>query len=158
MSDQNPPPGDYPPAGNYPAPGEYPQQGGYQEQPTAPKNTVGTIALVLAIVGVLLSWTVVGGVVLGLLAIVLGFIGRSRYKKRVATNGTVSLIAIILGVVAAALSIVLIVVGVGLFKEVGGQDFTDCISNAGSDSAARQQCADDFQQNVENQYGDSTQN
>ncbi|NIL86204.1 DUF4190 domain-containing protein [Rhodococcoides fascians] len=154
---------DYPPPGNYPSPGEYPQQGGYQQggyeqQPVAPKNTIGTVALVLAILGVLFSWTIVGGVVLGLIAIVLGFIGRSRYKKRVATNGTVSLIAIILGFVAAALSIVLVVVGVGLFNAVGGQDFTDCMTNAGSDTAAQQQCADEFKQNVENQYDDSTPN
>ncbi|MET0797839.1 MAG: DUF4190 domain-containing protein, partial [Rhodococcus sp. (in: high G+C Gram-positive bacteria)] len=73
---------DYPPPGNYPSPGEYPQQGGYQQggyeqQPVAPKNTIGTVALVLAILGVLFSWTIVGGIVLGLIAIVLGFIGRS---------------------------------------------------------------------------------
>ncbi|OZD08260.1 hypothetical protein CH275_06570 [Rhodococcus sp. 06-235-1A] len=116
------------------------------------------MALVLAILGVLFSWTIVGGILLGLIAIVLGFVGRSRYKKRVATNGTVSLVAIILGFVAAALSVVLVVVGIGLFNAVGGQDFTDCISNAGSDTAARQQCADDFRQNVENQYDDSTPN
>ncbi|MCJ0978570.1 DUF4190 domain-containing protein [Rhodococcus sp. ARC_M12] len=124
----------------------------------APKNTMGTVALVLAILGVLFSWTIVGGIVLGLIAIVLGFIGRSRYKKRTATNGTVSLIAIILGFVAAALSIVLVVVGVGLFNAGGGQDFTECLNNAGSDTTAQQQCADEFQQNLENRFDESTPN
>lgn len=88
----------------------------------------------------------------------LGFVGRSRYKKRTATNGTVSLFAIILGFVAAALSIVLVVVGVGLFNAGGGQDFTECVDRAGSDTATQQQCADEFQQNIENRFDDSTPN
>ncbi|MGB7238735.1 MAG: DUF4190 domain-containing protein [Rhodococcus sp. (in: high G+C Gram-positive bacteria)] len=153
----NPPPGGYPPpGGNYPPPGNYPP-GGYQQPgqypPAAPKNTLGIIALVLAILGILTSWTIVGGVVLGLLAIVLGIMGRSNYKKGTATNGTVSLMSIILGVLAILLSIALIVFGVGLFNSIGGKDYLDCINDAGNSQSARDDCNREFQQNVEDRYG-----
>ncbi|KZF10131.1 hypothetical protein A2J03_01555 [Rhodococcus sp. EPR-157] len=111
------------------------------------------MALVLAILGILTSWTIVGGVVLGLLAIVLGIMGRSNYKKGTATNGTVSLMSIILGVLAILLSIALIVFGVGLFNSIGGKDYLDCINDAGNSQSARDDCNREFQQNVEDRYG-----
>ncbi|WP_241483741.1 MULTISPECIES: DUF4190 domain-containing protein [Nocardiaceae] len=180
--DYPPPPGNYPPpaSGYPPPPGNYPsgenqpggyqsggyqggsyqaggyQAGGYQQPgqypPSAPKNTLGTVALVAAIVGVLTFWSVVGGIVLGLLAVALGFVARSRVKKGDATNGTVSLVAIILGFVAAALSVALIAFGVSWFNNVGGQDFIDCMNDAGNSQSAQDQCSDRFQQNIEDRY------
>nr|WP_249277243.1 DUF4190 domain-containing protein [Rhodococcus sp. 06-621-2] len=166
------PPGDYPPpaSGYPPPPGNYPtgeyqpggyqsggyQAGGYQQPgqypPSTPKNTLGTVALVAAIIGVLTFWSVVGGIILGLLAVALGFVARSRVKKGAATNGTVSLVAIILGFVAAALSVALIAFGVSWFSNVGGQEFVDCMNDAGSSQSAKDQCSDRFQQNIEDRY------
>lgn len=162
MSDQ-PPPGNYPPpGGNYPPPGQNPPPGGnypppgqpygYGGPPQAPQNGAGIIALVLAILALLTSWTIIGGIILGLLAIVFGFVGRSKYKKSKATNGTVSLIAIVLGFIAAILSIVLVVVGVGIFANSGGTDFIDCMSNAGNNQREQQRCADEFQSTIEDKY------
>ncbi|ORI15717.1 hypothetical protein BJI47_05000 [Rhodococcus sp. 1168] len=110
------------------------------------------MAVVLAILGIVLCWTVLGGIIFGLLAVVLGFIGRSKSKKGTATNGAVSLAAIILGLVAVALSIVLLVVGIGLFNSSGGKDFADCISDAGTNQSEQQRCADKWQQNIENRF------
>ncbi|WP_231383874.1 DUF4190 domain-containing protein [Rhodococcus sp. 114MFTsu3.1] len=165
--DYPPPPGNYPPpaSGYPPPPGNYPtgeyqpggyQSGGYQQPgqypPSTPKNTLGTMALVAAIIGVLTFWSVVGGIILGLLAVALGFVARSRVKKGAATNGTVSLVAIILGFVAAALSVALIAFGVSWFSNVGGQEFVDCMNDAGSSQSAKDQCSDRFQQNIEDRY------
>nr|WP_255182882.1 DUF4190 domain-containing protein [Rhodococcus sp. 15-649-1-2] len=165
--DYPPPPGNYPPpaSGYPPPPGNYPtgeyqpggyQSGGYQQPgqypPSTPKNTLGTVALVAAIIGVLTFWSVVGGIILGLLAVALGFVARSRVKKGAATNGTVSLVAIILGFVAAALSVALIAFGVSWFSNVGGQEFVDCMNDAGSSQSAQDQCSDRFQQNIEDRY------
>lgn len=160
--DYPPPPGNYPPpaSGYPPPPGNYPtgeyQPGGYQQPgqypPSTPKNTLGTVALVAAIIGVLTFWSVVGGIILGLLAVALGFVARSRVKKGAATNGTVSLVAIILGFVAAALSVALIAFGVSWFSNVGGQEFIDCMNDAGSSQSAQDQCSDRFQQNIEDRY------
>lgn len=158
------PPGNYPPQGgyppgNYPPPGGYPQQGGYAQQggypqppPSQPQNTAGIVAVVLAILGIVLCWTILGGIIFGSLAVVLGFIGRSKSKKGTATNGTISLLSIILGLVAVALSIVLLVIGLGLFNRSGGRDFADCIARAGNDQSEQQQCADKWQQNIEDRF------
>lgn len=145
----NPPPGNYPPQGNYP-PGGYEQPGQYPS--AAPKNTLGTVALILGVLAILACWTIIGGYVLGLLAVVLGFVARSRYKNGAATNGTASTVSIILGFVAIALSTALIVLGIGFFNSIGGRDYLDCINDAGNSQAARDQCNDEFQRNVENRY------
>ncbi|MBY6413012.1 DUF4190 domain-containing protein [Rhodococcus sp. BP-252] len=136
-----PPPGGYPPAGNYPP-----------EHRPGPQNVVGIVAIVVAILAFVTSWTIVGGIILGLLAVVLGFVGRSRYKKGTATNGTMSLIAIVLGIIAVVLSIVLVVVGIGIFRSSGGDDFADCISKAGNNQRAQEQCRDQFQRDLENRF------
>ncbi|MGB7385603.1 MAG: DUF4190 domain-containing protein [Rhodococcus sp. (in: high G+C Gram-positive bacteria)] len=151
-------PGGYPQGGQYPQgqPGGY-QQGGYpqggQYPPASPNNTMGIVALVLGIAGILSSWTVVGGIVLGLAAIILGILARSKYKKGTATNGTMSIVSIDLGAIADVISAVVIVIGVGVFNEVGGSDFIDCMNNAGNNQTLQQQCADQFERNVDDQFG-----
>ncbi|MFD4295352.1 DUF4190 domain-containing protein [Rhodococcus sp. NPDC058532] len=141
-------PGQPYPGGQVP-PGGYPP-GGYQPQPS-PRNGAGIAALILGVLAVLGVWTIVGGIVLGVLAVILGFVGRSQFKKRRATNGGMSLAGIILGALAVIVSIVLVVVGVGIFNKVGGRDLVDCLRDAGTDSAAIERCQDEFRQNVENQ-------
>ncbi|ORI20525.1 hypothetical protein BJD99_03425 [Rhodococcus sp. 1163] len=110
------------------------------------------MAVVLAILGIVLCWTILGGIIFGLLAVVIGFIGRSKSRKGTATNGAISLVSIILGLVAVALSIVLLVVGIGLFNRSGGKDFADCISHAGNNQREQQRCADKWQQNIEDRF------
>ncbi|WP_275572461.1 DUF4190 domain-containing protein [Mycolicibacterium vanbaalenii] len=158
-----PPPGSYP--GGYPPqpygayPPAYPTQpyGGYPPSPpTAPKNGLGTAALVLAIVGLLLCWTVAGGVLLGIAAIVMGFVARGRVKRGEATNGGVALAGIVLGAVAIVTSLVIVAIyatlGVTLFKDLGGGDYLDCLQRAGNDQQAVQECADEFTQRVEESF------
>ncbi|CAN3128932.1 DUF4190 domain-containing protein [Mycobacterium sp. smrl_JER01] len=157
-----PPPGSYPggypppPPGSYPGGYPPPPPGGYgypAPAPSAPKNGLGTGALVLAIVGLLLCWTVVGGVLLGIAAIVMGFLARGRVARGEADNGGVALAGIVLGAVAIVASLVLVAIyatlGVALFNDLGGGDYIDCLQRAGSDQAAVQRCADEFSQRVE---------
>jgi len=68
--------------------------------PPAPRNGLGTAALVLGIVGLLLVITVAGGVICGVLAIVFGFVGHSRAKRGVATNGGAAIAGAVMGIVA----------------------------------------------------------
>lgn len=158
------PPGAYPgPPGGYPGPpGGYPSPlyGGYPvippAGPTGPKNGLGTAALVVAIVGLLTCWTVVGGIVLGITAIVLGALGRGRAKRGEATNGGIATGGIALGAlsIVAGLAFVAIYATLGwsMFKEVGGGDYIDCINRAGSDQAAVEQCATEFTERVEQEF------
>ena len=143
-------PGGYPPPppqyGAYPGayPGGYPPPGAQ-----APKNGLGVASLVVAIIAL---FTVVGGVVLGVVAIILGFLGRGRVKRGEANNGGIAIAGIVLGALSIVLSIVVIAIAVWGFNEVGGTDYVDCLSRAGSDQQAVQDCADEFTQRVEDQF------
>lgn len=152
-----PPPPQYGPMpGSYPPPpmpyGGYPPPVPYGGMPQGPKNGLGIAALVLAIVGVVLCWTVAGGVILGLCAIIIGFVARGRVKRGEANNGGVAIAGIALGVVALVAALVFIPIYVGLFDQVGGTDYIDCLSDAGSDPDAAQRCADEFTQRVEDRF------
>lgn len=136
--------------GAYPPPP--PPYSGYAPPPTAPKNGMGIAALVTAIIGLILCFTVAGGIILGLVAVVLGFIARGRAKRGEATNGGLALGAIALGGLAILAGAVFVAIWFSLWSEVGAGDFTDCLRDAGNDQRAQQQCADDFANNLETQF------
>jgi Domain of unknown function (DUF4190) len=141
-----PPGGAYP--GSYPPPPPQPYAG-YTPPPTAPRNGLGVAALVVAIIALL---TVVGGVVLGVVAIILGFIGWGRARRGEANNGGVAVAGIILGFLSIIEAVVVIGFAVWGFDRAGGTDYVDCLSNAGNDEQAIQQCADQFRDRVENEF------
>lgn len=147
-----------PPAGGYPPPqyGAYP--GGYPPAqpyaggtppPAAPSNGLGIASLVTAIIALL---SVVGGVVLGIVAVVLGFMGWGRAKRGQATNGGIAIAGIVLGFLSIIEAVVVIGVAIWGFQEAGGSDYIDCLSRAGSDPEAMQQCADKFTEHLEDQF------
>jgi hypothetical protein len=76
--------------------------------PQQPKNGLGTTALILGIVGVVLAFFYVGGF-LGLLALIFGIIGMGKVKKGEANNKGVALTGVILGVVAMLIAIAMTV-------------------------------------------------
>ncbi|MCV7179838.1 DUF4190 domain-containing protein [Mycolicibacterium sphagni] len=159
-----PPP---PPPPSYPAPNPYaaaPYPGGYPPAPpqpyagyappppSGPRNGLGVTALIVAIVALLASFSVVGGIVLGIVAVIIGFAGRSRAKRGEATNGGVALAGVVLGFLSIIVGLAFIAVWVGVFKEVGATDYIDCLQKAGQDQSQVQQCADEFKQSVENKF------
>ena len=100
MSEPPPPPphyGAYP--GGYPPPPPQPYSG-FTPPPTGPSNGLGIAALVIAIVGLVFCWTVAGGVILGVSAVIIGFVARGRVKRGEATNGGVAIAGIVLGFLA----------------------------------------------------------
>lgn len=141
----------------YGAPGQPPGQPGYGAPPpsggygapppgsgAAPRNGLGIAALVLGLLALFSSWTVVGGILFGLLAIVLGIIGRGRAKRGEANNGGLALAGIILGALGLLISIGIIALGVSLFSSDTVQDLKDCVERATTD-AEIQQCQIDLQ-------------
>ncbi|WP_407549669.1 DUF4190 domain-containing protein [Streptomyces sp. Pv4-95] len=77
-------------------------------QPLRPSNGFGTAALVVGIVGALLGISIIFGIVLGVLAIVFGALGRAKATRGEATNGGMALAGLILGGVALLISAVVI--------------------------------------------------
>ena len=143
---QPPPGGAYP--GGYPPPPPQPYSG-FTPPPIGPKNGLGIAALIVAIIAL---FSVVGGLVLGVVAIILGVLGLQRARRGEATNGGIAIAGIVLGILSIIEAVVVIALSVWAFNEVGGTDYVDCLSKAGSDQDAVQRCADQFQDRVENQF------
>jgi amino acid transporter len=149
-------PGGYPPPPQQPYSqqpySQQPYYGGYQPPPVGPKNGLGISALVTAIIGLVFCWTVVGGVVLGVLAAILGIVGYGRAKRGQATNTGVAIAGIVLGALAVIVSLAFIPIWMGVFSEVGGTDYMDCVAHAGSDPKAVEGCVNQLQDRMENQF------
>ncbi|MGZ5394324.1 MAG: DUF4190 domain-containing protein [Mycobacterium sp.] len=145
-----PPPPSYGPyPGSYPPPPQASPYGGYAPPPSAPQNGLAIASLVTAIIALL---SVVGGVVLGVVAVILGFMGWGKAKRGEATNGGVAVAGIVLGFLSIIEAVVVIGLFIWGFGEVGGTDYVDCLSRAGSDQEAVQQCADQFTSNLEDEF------
>ncbi|MGP9018249.1 DUF4190 domain-containing protein [Streptomyces sp. BR1] len=101
-------PGSY----GYPAYPGYPDYPGYSYGHPgwtgmgAPLNGFGTTAMVLGILSIVLFCLWGLGIILGILALIFGFLGRGRAKRGQSTNGGQSLAGIILGAVGIAVSAV----------------------------------------------------
>jgi len=122
--------------GPYPsAPQPYP---GLPPVHTGPRNGLGIASLVLGIVALLATWTVVGGVVLGVVAVVIGGAARARVRRGEATNGGVAIAGIVLGIVAAVAPILIMVV-LALFTDVFNEDYQHCIGYHPGDEQACEQ-------------------
>ena len=101
-------------------------------------------------------FSVVGGVVLGFVAIVLGFLGRGRVKRGEATNGGVAIAGIVLGFLSIVVSVAFIGIVFWGFNQVGGTGLVDCMSKAGNDPDAQQACQEQFQSTLESRFSITT--
>lgn len=113
------------PAAGYPAPG-YPapyQASAYPPPYYAtprPRNSMGTAALVLGIIGAVLFWTISIAIILGILAIIFGGVGLNRARQGVATNRGSALAGLVLGIVALLVPFLFIILSIGVAGSVLG--------------------------------------
>ncbi|OAH14746.1 DUF4190 domain-containing protein [Streptomyces jeddahensis] len=105
-----------PPATPYGAPG--------YAAPTQPSNGMGTTGLVLGIIGVVCTLTgflIFFGIILGILAIIFGAIGRGKANRGEATNKGAATTGLVCGIVATVLLplLGLLLVAVGVIGGLG---------------------------------------
>lgn len=148
-------PGSYPPPpesgyASYPPAPPAPYSGYGAPMPAAPRNGLGIAALIAGILSLPAAFTIFGGFILALVAIVLGIVGHRRARSGESTNGGMAIAGVVLGVLGIVLSAALIAVGIWGFNTFGGRDYFDCMTQAGNDRAAQLQCEDDFRGNLEN--------
>jgi hypothetical protein len=121
------------------------------------QNGLGVAALVIGIIGLVLVWSVVGGIVLGILAVIIGVLARGRCKRGEADNIGVATSGIVLGILAVLVSVVFIWIWVSVgqrwYDEYGGREYMDCMQRAGSDRVAQQECEDAFRNRLEGGLG-----
>lgn len=125
----------------------------YAPQPygTAPvagnRNGLGTASMVLGILS-LLSWFIFIGGLFGLIAIVLGVLGRGRARRREASNGGRALAGIVMGTIGLLLTVLVVAVGISLFTSGEFSNLTECLSDAGRDQEAVDECTRQFEDSV----------
>ncbi|MET9375978.1 DUF4190 domain-containing protein [Streptomyces sp. NPDC002992] len=100
-------------------------------------------SLVLGIAAILLFWTVFGGIVLGLLALVFGIIGARRARAGGAGHGKMSVIGAILGALGMIASAVILAIGASILNSDEFKNLDDCVEHAKTQSE-REACAKDF--------------
>jgi hypothetical protein len=107
-------------------------------------------ALVLGVLALVSSWTIIGGVLLGLGAIIVGLIALTRIKQGRAEGRAMAIIGIVAAVIGLLVAIGLIVLGVSFLNSDTGQNLQDCLERAGDDEAAQTQCERDFREELQN--------
>lgn len=112
-------------------------------------NGLAVAALVLGILAILLFWTVFGGVVLGLLALVFGIIGARRARGGRAPHGVMSIVGAVLGALGLIASGVILAIGASILNSDEFKDFDDCVQHADTKSE-RDACAEDFDRDMNN--------
>jgi lysylphosphatidylglycerol synthetase-like protein (DUF2156 family) len=148
--------------GAHGAPGTHGAPGAYgNEVPPGllrPRNGAGRAALICGVlalicaIGFFVVITIPIAILLGLAAIVLGFMGRSRVRRGIATNRGSATTGIVTGLLALLLLAGLAIGGVALFNS-NKSDFSslnECRQAAGADQTKLQQCADDFKNSIFN--------
>ena len=72
-----------------------------------PSNGLGVASLLIGLAALVASLTVVGGLMLGVLAAILGLIARVQVKHGQASNGDVAITGVVLGVLAIVASMII---------------------------------------------------
>ena len=119
---------------------------------TGPRNGTGNGALAVAIAGLFLCWSVVGGIVCGVVAVILGVLGRGRAARGEANNGGIATAGIALGVVAVVASVAFAVIWTFAWRDSGGTDYLDCAVRAGNDQKAVESCTDNWLNDIQTKF------
>ncbi|MFN2479650.1 MAG: DUF4190 domain-containing protein [Pseudonocardiaceae bacterium] len=126
----------------------YGQGAGYGAPGARPRNGFGIAALVLGLLALVLCWTIVGGIIFGILALIFGLLGRARAKRGEATNGGLSVAGMVLGIIGLLLTTGLVAFAASLLHSPAGQSYQQCLQQSGGDLAKAQQCFSEFSNQV----------
>jgi hypothetical protein len=110
---------------------------------------MATAALVLGILALITSWTVIGGVLLGLLAIIFGIIGLRRASRGLAFGRGRAIAGIILGLLSMVIAALVIAAGAAFFNSDEAKTLRSCLEDAGNNQTQIQQCRDQFRDQVD---------
>ena len=121
--------------------------GYYQAQPSR-SSGLAIFALVCGVLALLSSWTVIGGILLGTVAVVLGIVALSRIKRGLGAGRGMAITGIVTGILGTVLAIALIAVGVSLLNSDAGQRLQECRRDAGNDDAAVAQCQRQYEDDL----------
>lgn len=108
-----------------------------------PRDGMGTAAFVLGLIALVMFWTALLGVVLGVPAVVFGLVGHRRAARGEATNGWMALTGAVLGLVGLVLSATLIAAALTFLNSDAIDDFRACLRDAPG-STERGRCVEEL--------------
>jgi uncharacterized protein DUF4190 len=106
------------------------QQRPPQSRPPGAGRGLAIAALVLGLVACVLFWTVVGGFLLGLLAVVLGIVAAVRARRGRASGRGMAIGGAVLGALAVLGSGLMLALGLALWNSDTVKDFENCLREA----------------------------
>ncbi|OCC12479.1 DUF4190 domain-containing protein [Streptomyces sp. PTY087I2] len=115
----------------------------YGGPPPARTNGFAVAALVLGLLACLFFWTIVGGLLLGLLAVVFGVIAALRTRQGRAPRRVMAIVGAAFGALGLIGSAVFLVVAISVFDSQEFKDFENCMDRAYG-RAAEDRCTEDF--------------
>lgn len=115
--------------------------------PARQSNGLAIAALVLGILALLSFWTVFGGIVLGILALVLGIIAARRARGGRAPHKVMAIVGAVLGALGLVASAIIIAIGASFLNSDEYKNFDDCVKHADSQSE-REACKRDFEKDM----------
>lgn len=118
----------------------------YGEPRPVSRNGMGTAALVLGLLGLLLGVLLIGGL-LGALAVVFGAIGLSRARNGRASNGWAAVTGIVTGALGMIIAVVLVVTVVRVYGPTLDTYFK-CLQRAQGNATTVQACVTQFQRQI----------
>ena len=138
----------------HPPPPPPPDAHGYGRPADAtPGRGMAIAALVLGALALLLCWTIIGGILLGLIAVVLGIVAVVRARSGRAAGTGLAVTGIVLGAIGLIIAGVLVAVGISFLNSESGQNLQDCLEQAGDDQTAIDQCQQEFNEDLQDRFG-----
>jgi len=126
----------------------YPSYSSSQPEARPLGSGMAIASLVLGILALVTFWTIFGGILLGLIAIVLGVIALGRVRKGRAAGRGLAIAGVVLGTLGLLLSLAFVALTVWVFNSSGGSNLTECLADAGNDQVKIEKCQDDFRRNI----------
>lgn len=127
----------------------------YEDTPGAQGRTgtgagMATAALVLGILAIVTCWTVIGGVLLGVLAIVFGVVAARKARRGEAGGHGRAVAGIATGAVGLILAVALIAFGISILNRTSTKNLEHCLKNANGNQSAVNQCQQQYKKDVNN--------
>lgn len=120
--------------------------------PAPATNGVAIAALVIGIIAILISWVPALGALAGILALVLGFVGRSKAKKTPANVGSgQALTGIVTGILATLISIGVTIALVAFGSSFMGtfETYEQCLEQGNT----AEECDDELERDLLDRFG-----
>jgi hypothetical protein len=127
------------------------QPGGEQSAATG-TNGIAIAAMIIGIIALLISWIPILGVLAGVLALVLGFVGRSKANKSPAVGGGgAAITGIVTGILATLISIAVTIALFAFGSTFMGsfESYERCIAEGGTE----EECQDQLERDIMRRFG-----